>query len=175
MIQPRFFDRPARVRNPRVARAATQRRIIHKSRARYSNITRVSAAIGGLLFTFMMYVLLTSSLTGLSYAVAKAERQREAAQEESMRLDDRITALRSDDRLSALAARLKNDRARAFRRHSTEPAADRAGPSARRIALVSGRILRPGGCPAAIALPHASANVCARFPVRAKVIFYACL
>jgi len=107
VIQPRFFDRPARVRNPRVARAATQRRIIRKSRARYSNITRVSAAIGGLLFTFMMYVLLTSSLTGLSYAVAKAERQREAAQEESMRLDDRITALRSDDRLSALAARLK--------------------------------------------------------------------
>jgi hypothetical protein len=107
VIQPRSFDRQARVRNPRVARAATQRRIVHKSRARYSNITRVSAAIGGLLFLFMMYVLLTSTLTGLSYAVAKAEHQRTAMQEETMRLDDRIAALRSDDRLSALAARLK--------------------------------------------------------------------
>jgi hypothetical protein len=107
VIQPRFFDRPVRVRNPRVARAATQRRIMHKSRARYSNITRVSAAIGGLLFLFMIYVLLTSTLTGLSYAVAKAQHQRETVQEETMRLDDRISALRSDDRLAILAARLK--------------------------------------------------------------------
>jgi hypothetical protein len=80
---------------------------MHKSRARYSNITRVSAAIGGLLFLFMIYVLLTSTLTGLSYAVAKAQHQRETVQEETMRLDDRISALRSDDRLAILAARLK--------------------------------------------------------------------
>jgi hypothetical protein len=80
---------------------------MHKSRARYSNITRVSAAIGGLLFLFMIYVLLTSTLTGLSYAVAKARHQRETVQEETMRLDDQIAALRSDDRLSAVAARLK--------------------------------------------------------------------
>ncbi|MGA8533950.1 MAG: hypothetical protein WB615_07560 [Candidatus Tumulicola sp.] len=106
MIQPRF-DRPARARNPRTARAATQRRILHKSRARYSSIARVSAAIGGLLLLFMMYVLLTSTLTGLSYAVANAQQQRETIQEESMRLDDRIAALRSDDRLSVLAAQLK--------------------------------------------------------------------
>jgi hypothetical protein len=54
----------------------------------------------------MAYVVLTSNLTGLSYAVAKAGSQREALQEETMRLDDRIAALRSDDRLAALAARL---------------------------------------------------------------------
>lgn len=58
------------------------------------------------LFLLMIYVLLTSSLTGLSYAVGKARAQREALQEETMRLDDRLAALRSDDRLAALAARL---------------------------------------------------------------------
>ncbi|MBV8118299.1 MAG: hypothetical protein JOY69_04350 [Candidatus Eremiobacteraeota bacterium] len=107
MVPARKLERPIRVRNPRIARAATLRRIRHKSRARYSSITRVGAAIGGLLFLFMIYVLLTSMLTGLSYAVAKAEHQRENVLEETMRLDDRIAALRSDDRLSVLAMRLK--------------------------------------------------------------------
>lgn len=54
----------------------------------------------------MAYVVLTSSLTGMSYAVAKASAQREALEEESMRLDDRIAALQSDDRLAQLAAKL---------------------------------------------------------------------
>jgi hypothetical protein len=54
----------------------------------------------------MGYVVLTSSLTGLSYALAKASAQREALQEETMRLDDRIASLRSDDRLAELAARM---------------------------------------------------------------------
>lgn len=107
MIQPQRHNRSVRVRNPRTARGATQRRIVHKVRVRYSNIKRIGAAIGGLLFLFMGYVLLTSSLTGLSYAVARAEHQRETLLEDSMRLDDRIAALRSDDRLSTIAARLK--------------------------------------------------------------------
>lgn len=54
----------------------------------------------------MGYVVLTSSLTGRSYALAKAAAKREALLEETLRLDDRIAALRSDDRLSQLAARL---------------------------------------------------------------------
>ena len=54
----------------------------------------------------MLYVMLTSNLTGLSYAVAREAGRREALQEETMRLDDRIAALRSDDRLAALAARM---------------------------------------------------------------------
>lgn len=107
MIAQRSIDRSPRVRNPRTARAATHRRIVHKSRARYSGIGRVAAAVTGLLVLFMGYVLLTSMLTGLSYAVARAEHQRESLLEETMRLDDRIAALRSDDRLSAIAARLK--------------------------------------------------------------------
>jgi cell division protein FtsL len=105
VIQPSCFE-PSRVRNPRTARAATQRRIVHKSRARYSNIVRVSMGLAVLLALLMGYVLLTSTMTGLSYTVAKAKHEREALQEETMRLDDRIAALRSDERLSALAAKL---------------------------------------------------------------------
>lgn len=106
MIAPQRYERP-RVRNPRTARNATHRRIVSKTRARYSSIQRVGAAIFGLLVLFMMYVLLTSTLTGLSYAVARAAHRRESLLEETMRLDDRIAALRSDDRLAFIAARLK--------------------------------------------------------------------
>ncbi|HXM07629.1 MAG TPA: hypothetical protein VN936_09190, partial [Candidatus Acidoferrum sp.] len=101
MIQPRALpqQRP-RVSNPRVARAASERRVVRKSRARYTDVVRAGRVIGILLVAFMSYVLLTSRLTGLSYAVASAERQKEVVQLESMRLDDKIAALRSDDRLS---------------------------------------------------------------------------
>jgi hypothetical protein len=54
----------------------------------------------------MVYVMLTSNLTGLTYAVSKAQHQRAALQDESQRLEDQISALRSDDRLSGVAARL---------------------------------------------------------------------
>jgi hypothetical protein len=106
VIQPRHFDPSIRLKNPRVARAATERRLVRKSRERYASIVRVSFAIGGLLVLFMGYVVLTSSLTGMSYAVAKAHQQREALLEETLRLDDRIAALQSDERLSAMAGRL---------------------------------------------------------------------
>jgi cell division protein FtsL len=106
MIQRRELSRPARIANPRRVRAATQRRIVRKSRARYTGVARVFVVLGCVLVLLMSYVVLTSSLTGLSYAVAKAGAQREALQEETMRLDDRIAAMRSDDRLSVLAARL---------------------------------------------------------------------
>jgi hypothetical protein len=106
VIAPRIFEKPSHLGRPRSVRAATQRRLGRKSRARYAGVTRVFATLSCVLFLLMIYVLLTSTLTGLSYAVGKARAQREALQEETMRLDDRIAALRSDDRLSALAARL---------------------------------------------------------------------
>lgn len=106
MIAPRFVERSPRIANPRTVRAATQRRIVRKSRARYTGVSRIFVVLTGVLALLMIYVLLTSSLTGLSYAVATARADREALQEETMRLDDRIAALRSDDRLSAIAARL---------------------------------------------------------------------
>ena len=114
MLAPRFVERPSRIPYPRTVRAATQRRFVRKSRARYADVTRVFVALTGVLVLLMGYVVLTSSLTGSSYAVAKALAQREALEEETMRLDDRISALRSDDRLAALAARLGMREPQAF-------------------------------------------------------------
>ncbi len=106
MLQPLRHHRSVRLGNPRAIRAATQRRKARKTRARYLGVTRTLTMLTVVMFLLMSYVVLTSSLTGLSYAVAKAQVDREALAEETMRLDDRIAALRSDDRLSQLAARL---------------------------------------------------------------------
>jgi hypothetical protein len=106
VLAPHFFERPPRIANPRRVRAATARRLVRKSRARYTSVARVSVTLTCILALLMSYVVLTSSLTGLSYAVGRARADREALQEETMRLDDRLSALRSDDRLAALAARL---------------------------------------------------------------------
>ena len=108
MIQPRYFEeRPKpRIKNPRAARSATQNRIVKKSRQRYTTIVQLTLVLGVSLAVLMGYVVLTSSLTGLSYAVANAREQRDALAAESMRLDDKIAALRSDDRLAALAAKM---------------------------------------------------------------------
>lgn len=54
----------------------------------------------------MLYVMLTAKLTSLSYAVARAERERVTLQAQSARLDDELAALESDDRLARVAARL---------------------------------------------------------------------
>lgn len=105
MIQPRYFEQPSRIRNPRSARAATQRRMVVKHRARYTGVARVFLGAVVLLAFLMVYVVLTSNMTRLTYAVAHARTQREALAAETMRLDDKIAALRSDDRLAALAAK----------------------------------------------------------------------
>ncbi|HEY1976932.1 MAG TPA: hypothetical protein VGG89_10325 [Candidatus Baltobacteraceae bacterium] len=106
MVQPRQLERKHRIPNPRTARAATHRRIDKKSKARYKNLLQISGALTIVLAFLMAYVVLTSELTGLSYAVANAKHERAALQAETMRLDDKIAVLRSDDRLAALAARL---------------------------------------------------------------------
>jgi hypothetical protein len=106
VVNPKHVERGHRIRNPRTARAATHRRIDKKSRARYANLFRISGVLTIVLAFLMGYVVLTSSLTGLSYAVANAKHQRAELQAETMRLDDRIAALRSDDRLAALAVKL---------------------------------------------------------------------
>ena len=106
MIQPQVFHERQRIRNPRSARTATKTRIVRNSRARYVGIIRVCSGLGLLLFAFLGYVMLTSNVTSLTYAVARAHHQREALQEETARLDDRIAALRSQERLAAIAAKL---------------------------------------------------------------------
>ena len=61
------------------------------SRARYATLVRMLAVLLCILFLLMGYVVLTSSRTGLSYAVARADAQREALQEETMRRLDALT------------------------------------------------------------------------------------
>ena len=95
-----------RIPNPRSSRAATTSRIARTERERYTGIVRVTIGLGSLLALLMLYVMLTSNLTGLTYAVSNAQHKRVALQEEGQRLDDQIAALRSDDRLSGVAARL---------------------------------------------------------------------
>lgn len=114
MVEPCFFEQRKRIPNPRSVRGATQRRFARKARARYSSVSRTFAVVTVAMAVLMSYVVLTASLTGLSYAVATAQARREALQEETMRLDDRIAALRSDDRLARLAAELGMTEAQRF-------------------------------------------------------------
>ena len=72
MIASRSFERSSRIENPRTVRAATAARKVRASRARYTTLVRVFAALFCVLALLMGYVVLTSSLTGLSYAVARA-------------------------------------------------------------------------------------------------------
>jgi cell division protein FtsL len=109
------------------------------SRARYATLVRMLAVLLCILAFLMGYVVLTSSRTGLSYAVARAAAQREALQEETMRLDDRIAALRSDDRLAELAARLGMRQPQRFAVvREDEPRIARAGSHFRLLSSLAG-------------------------------------
>ena len=100
------MDARPRVTHVRTAKNATYNRRSKSVRARYAGISRVCLVLGVGLVAVMGYVMLMSNLTGLNYATAKAEHQRAALQEETMRLDDRLEGLRSQDRLAAIAGRL---------------------------------------------------------------------
>lgn len=114
MIQPRQLETQPRIRNPRRAKSATKTRIVHNSRARYTSIVRVCAVLGVVLASLMGYVMLTSNMTSLTYAVAKAHHDREALQEQTARLDDQLAALRSDERLAKVASKLHMHEAQQF-------------------------------------------------------------
>jgi len=95
-----------RISNARTAKRAAQQRIARKTRARYSLLTSFCGILCALLACAMLYVTLTAKLTSLSYAVARAERERAQLQAQSARLDGQLAALEADDRLAAVAARL---------------------------------------------------------------------
>ena len=105
---------PQRITNPRSARTATQTRIVKTTRARYTAIVRVSTGVCVALIGLMSYVLLLSNSTSLTYAVDKAHHQRDALQEQTARLDDRIAQASSEERLAALAAKLNMHDAQTF-------------------------------------------------------------
>lgn len=106
MLHPKYLEERPRIKNPRQAHGATESRRRHAVRARYASLARFSIVLGIASALLIGYVMLTSNLTGMTYAVAKAEAQRASLQGETGRLDDRLAALRSQERLAAIAARL---------------------------------------------------------------------
>jgi hypothetical protein len=108
MIQPRYLERqpPPRIPNPRSAKNASQTRKVRNNRARYTSLVRMGGVLFVALALLMGYVMLTSNMTSLTYAVAKAHHDREALEEQTARLDDKLIAMRSDERLAKLAAKL---------------------------------------------------------------------
>jgi cell division protein FtsL len=127
MAQPKYAQAKPRIKNPRSARAATQTRIVKTTRARYTNIIRVTAGLCVALFGLMAYVLLLSNTTSLTYAVNKAHHDRDALQEQTARLDDQIAQASSEERLAALAAKLNMHDAQTFTvAHLESPPAPRS-------------------------------------------------
>jgi transposase len=121
MAQPKpQVDRP-RIRNPRSARTATQTRIVKNTRARYDSIVRIVACIVLTLVGVMTYLGLHSNATSLSYQLAKAQHRRDALQEQTARLDDRIAQMTSEERLAAIAAKLHMRDAQTFAVVRIEP------------------------------------------------------
>jgi len=94
---------------PRVqirARDAARRRSRLTRMHGYAMLARIAAVFAVVLVPVMIYVLLMGNLTALNYSLAHATEKKLALQEETMRLDDRITHLQSRERLADLAARL---------------------------------------------------------------------
>lgn len=133
MMLARELPAPARIRNSRTARSATQRRIVANRRNRYAVIVRVTLAIAAAMSVLLLYVRLTSSITALSYAVDQARAQRTQLEMQTARLDDQIASLTSDDRLAAVAAKLGMVQPEAFLRVSL---VDRAASGARPLAFL---------------------------------------
>src|SRR5665213_1884316 len=99
----RQLQEPQRVRNPRRAHNATGNRIAHHSRARYAGLFQFSFVLVVASVLLLGYVMLTSNLTGVAYAVNRADLQRSALQEETARLDDRLSVFSSHERLAQIA------------------------------------------------------------------------
>jgi len=66
------------------------------------------------LAALMLYVLLQSNATGLSYALDKAQARRDALLEQTARLDDKIAQASSEERLAAIASKLHMRDAQTF-------------------------------------------------------------
>ncbi|HUY10800.1 MAG TPA: hypothetical protein VMV73_00910 [Candidatus Dormibacteraeota bacterium] len=106
MVERQPRAQSARIPNPRSARIATERRVVRYSRARYRPIALALGTLIAVLVPVTGYVMLTSSMTGLTYAVGKAHAQRNRLRDETLRLEDRVEQLSSDARLARIAAQL---------------------------------------------------------------------
>ena len=107
LAQPKISAQaPPRIANPRRARTAAQTRYGKTTRAHYGGLMKTGAVLGLALIALMGYVMLTSSMTSLTYAVVTAHHERDLLQQDTARLDEKLAFMRSDERLAAVAKRL---------------------------------------------------------------------
>lgn len=108
MIQPKVVapaqERERRQPQRRISKHGIRRRTSRL--ANYGSSLRVLGALAAVLAPVMIYVMLTSNLTSLNYALAAAETQRAQLQQEVQHQDDQIAHLQSRDRLAQVAAKL---------------------------------------------------------------------
>jgi hypothetical protein len=136
MLARRAIEAKPRVRNIRTARMAAVQRRTRAAQVRSADLWRFFGLFTVVLALLMGYVMLISDLTGLNYAVARAERERVALEDQTARLDDRIAALRSQDRLAAIAAEFGMRDAQQFAIVTVPSEQKRAAPRPR-LALLS--------------------------------------
>jgi len=132
----RAIESPPRLRNARSARVASGERRHRAAKTRSANLWRFFALLSVVLTLLIGYVMLISNLTGLDYAVARADRQRVALQDETARLDDKIALLRSQERLAAIAAEFGMRDAQEFA-IVTVPQEHKRAAAHQRLALLS--------------------------------------
>ncbi|MGH7716603.1 MAG: hypothetical protein ACREML_11475 [Vulcanimicrobiaceae bacterium] len=107
MIQPKPAPEaaPAPFQRPRVPKHGRYRR--RRSLLRhYGSTARILCIVALVLAPVMVYVMLTSNLTSMNYALATAQAQRTQLQGDVQRLDDQIAHLESRERLAQVAAKL---------------------------------------------------------------------
>ena len=109
MIQPKVAEPTGRPRGAFGAHAMPRRkraRRAHARRIRYAKCIRVLAVLAIAVAPVMVYVMLTSNLTGLNYAISQAQHDRAQIQDDVQQLDDRIAHLESRERLQQIAIKL---------------------------------------------------------------------
>jgi hypothetical protein len=106
MIAPQRVPQYEIPRSRERAKHATRRRSTRAKAQAYVGLGRIALAIVVVVFPLMVYVMLTANLTGMHYAVARAETQRTTLTDEAQRLDDTIARLESRERLATVAAKL---------------------------------------------------------------------
>lgn len=90
----------------RSGRTAAHLRRGRTKRLRHAAVRRVSALLGLVTVSIVLYLGLTANVTRLNYELAKSARERARLEDVSALLDDRIARMASRERLAQLAGRL---------------------------------------------------------------------
>lgn len=106
LAQRQLHQTKPRISQVRTNKNASERRRKTTTRLRYAHLTRFTCILMGVLLTLMSYLGLMANLTSINYAVARAAHERAVLQDQTLRLDDRLSQLRSHERLAQIAAHL---------------------------------------------------------------------